>query len=415
MPLKKSNTITLVSIILILISVRGLLVLFIGRKDYTNYIYYTTLFIALFLSKFGFELSRKKDFSAPPRDLQNLLKYNFIFYAIWLLPVLIFNPAIDWLTAPLYLAILPYIVFIFYYLDIKIFYKILSFVSIIIALSVIWDFVELNILIDRYDIAFARQELLRPDNFEAVGRNDMLVRPNGITGSRPHDASNLLSMFFVFWFTKYLFEKSKNKLSIIILILLTGIALLATQVASNIIAAFFVLFFIIPYGFFKYPKNIPYIGIFLTSVLLIYLFASNPLYFDALMSGFQRAGSDGDWDGILLFQVNDIIPLILTSFIGHAGSLGLFHAGEVTEFAIIRMVFEQGIIHFLLILFILFYPLYLIYKNKIKITTNMLPLIAALLVGILSLWHYGSLFRITNEVLFWAFYGILVSMIKKQY
>ena len=65
------------------------------------------------------------------------------------------------------------------------------------------------------------------------------------------------------------------------------------------------------------------------------------------MSGFQRAGSDGDWDGILLFQVNDIIPLILTSFIGHAGSLGLFHAGEVTEFAIIRMVFEQGIIHFL--------------------------------------------------------------------
>ena len=61
MPLKKSNTITLLSIILILISVRGLLVLFIGRKDFTNYIYYNTLFIALFLSKFGFELRKKKD------------------------------------------------------------------------------------------------------------------------------------------------------------------------------------------------------------------------------------------------------------------------------------------------------------------------------------------------------------------
>ena len=91
----------------------------------------------------------------------------------------------------------------------------------------------------------------------------------------------------------------------------------------------------------------------------------------------------------------------------------MFHAAEVTEFAIIRMVFEQGIIHFLLILFILFYPLYLIYKNNIQITTIMLPLISALLVGILSLWHYGSVFRITNEVLFWAFYGILVSMIRK--
>lgn len=396
------------------IPVRGLLVLLMNDKQFTSIIYSGTLLITLIISFIAIKQSinpHRVNFSS---IVANLLFINLVFYFIWLLPILFLNPISDWLMAPIYLGFMPYLVFLFRLIKLELFIKILAFVTLIIAISVIWDFVEMNIMLDRYEIAFARQELLRPDNFEAIGRNDVLVRPNGLTGSRPHDASNLLAMFFVFWVLKYFFVKSSNKLFTILLILLSGVAMLATQVASNIIAAFFVLTVILPYGFAKQPKNIPFIGIGIVTILLIYIFAANPLIFDALMSGFQRAGTDGDWEGITIFQVGNISDFLVSFFVGHAGSLQLFHAAEVTEFAIIRMIFEQGIIHFILLIALFCYPFKLFFKSKEKLNPILLPFLGALAVGLVSLWHYGSVFRITNGVIFWGLYAQIIVLVQSK-
>lgn len=396
------------------VPVRGLLVLLLNNHSFTSLIYSATLAAILLISLVGIKLSFSSRDLNFPGVVSKLLLTNLVLYLVWLLPVLVINPIIDWVTAPVYLAFMPYLVYLFRLVKVETMTKIIAFVTIIISLSVIWDFVEMNIMLDRYDIAFARQELLRPDNFEAIGRNEALIRPNGLTGSRPHDASNLLAMFFVFWVVKYFFVKTGNRFFTLFLILLSGVSMLATQVASNIIASFLVLALVLPYGFSKQPKNIPYLGIFITTILLIYVFGSYPLLFDALMSGFQRAGSEGDWEGITIFQLNGITDLIITFFLGHAGSFHLFHAAEVTEFAIIRMIFEQGIIHFIVLMLLFCYPYKLFVRNRKKIQPIVLPFVAGFSVGLVSLWHYGSVFRITNGVIFWAMWAQAIVLIQNK-
>uniref|UniRef100_UPI0040477746 hypothetical protein n=1 Tax=Algoriphagus sp. TaxID=1872435 RepID=UPI0040477746 len=406
---QKTKLFLLLAILVVgFIPVRGLLVLLINDKQFTPVIYSGTLLITVFISF----IAIKQSFSPKKFNLPNKIFYilliNLIFYFIWLLPVLFFNPVLDWLMAPIYLGFMPFLIFLFRLIDIQFFIKILAFVTIIIAVSVIWDFVEMNILLDRYEISFARQELLRPDNFEAIGRNDDLVRPNGLIGSRPHDASNLLAMFFVFWVLKYLFVNSSNKFFVTLLLLLSGTAMLASQVASNIIAAFFVLSIILPYGFIKHSKNIPFIGVGIVTITLFYSLTANSLIFDALMSGFNRAGPEGDWEGMTIFQVKKISDLLVTFLFGHAGSLHLFQAGEATEFAIIKIIFEQGIIHFIILLILFFYPYILFLKSKEKFAPIVLPFLGAFSVGLVSLWHYGSVFRITNGVIFWGLYAQII-------
>jgi len=99
---------------------------------------------------------------------------------------------------------------------------------------------------------------------------------------------------------------------------------------------------------------------------------------------------------------------------GHAASFHLFEAGEITEFAIIRTFFEQGVFHFLILMTFLCYPYFIVIKKSKYIQPLLIPFLGAFSVGLLSLWHYGSLFRITNEIIFLIFFVQIIALLKNN-
>lgn len=397
-------------LILLIIPCRGLIIIILNNKSFANIIYSITFLFAFAICLYGLRLSLNENQKLiTSKKIRQLLFANLVLNIIWAIPIILFKPVIGTLMDPIYLSIFPFLIYVFANINIKNLKQIFIILTIVISGGILWDFIELNILFNRHEIAIARQELLRPE-FESIGKNDGLFRPNGITGSRPHDAANLLSMFFVYWFTLFFLEKKNNVINIL-LILLTTISLLCTQVISNIIAAFFVEFIIILYLIFILRKNIFFKLLLLISPVII-LIVKYPGLITIFNSSFDRAGSSGDWDGMFLGLKNaDTFSFVLTFFIGHCGSLELSHAASILEFSILRMLFEYGIIHYLVIISLLLYPLNMLSKNKL-IHNNIfyLPLIAVILVGIVSLWHYGSVLRITNTIIFWACYSKIIRL-----
>ena len=78
------------------------------------------------------------------------------------------------------------------------------------------------------------------------------------------------------------------------------------------------------------------------------------------------------------------------------------------------MIFEQGIIHFIVLLTLFCYPFKLFIKSKEKVAPILLPFLGAFSVGLVSLWHYGSVFRITNGVIFWGLYAQIIVLVQTK-
>lgn len=91
---------------------------------------------------------------------------------------------------------------------------------------------------------------------------------------------------------------------------------------------------------------------------------------------------------------------------GHGMSLQISRIGEVAEVSMLKGLVEYGVIHELVIFSLLLYPVALFFSKKYRYyRLDALPYVAAVAVGVLSQWHYGSVMRTTNIFVFFALYA----------
>jgi hypothetical protein len=362
--------------------------------------------MGLLLSLAGIRLSVAKRVLGIPKQLRLLLLANLILTVIWWIPVVILNPERNLIISLVYTGILPFAIFGFVRIPERRLTIALAVLTLLLAGTVTWDFVELNTLLvpGGYDLTVARQMILRPETFVALGRTGYLLRPVGILGGdRPHDTGNLLAILSAYW-TARLFQDNASKIAISMMATLGISALLMTQSASNIAAFFVGLLFIIYAHRGQLLKVMAPAA--LTAGALLFVFAHFlGVHAGMLWQWSQRVAPSGAWGDMTALGITDPVMDLLTVFTGHGSSLGISKVGDVTELGFVKMLMDSGLISFLVFVILLTYPVlkYISLKNPDK--RHLIPYVAPVIVGFISLWHYGSVLRTTNIFVFFALYA----------
>ena len=105
---------------------------------------------------------------------------------------------------------------------------------------------------------------------------------------------------------------------------------------------------------------------------------------------------------------SNIFENIITMLIGHEDATGISNLGYFAEASIVVLLMQLGILTFIPLLSLLCFPFYLYYKSSKETRILIWVPVVTVFVGILSLWHYGSLFRSTSVFLFYAFYSLAI-------
>ena len=266
---------------------------------------------------------------------------------------------------------------------------------------------------------------LRPGDlaYSRIGEN---MLPGGYLGSH-HDNANLLIMSSTFYFSMAIDATRKLKYLYWLIFCLVLVFTILTGSASNILALAIVLMMAI----LVYSKKL----LFIIIPFVIYNYKSfeEKLYFLEKIKIDQSDLEDGGIFNSLNF--NSLINSL------HSILFGGGYYFEVpmikSEVAFIKILIGFGVIPFLILMFILFSPIYYCYlfnkicKKKISKNINLLSqlqikqlnltrerflkklILASLpiLTGTFSLLHYGSLFRITSI----GFFCLFMSIFYKKY
>ena len=387
----------LIALTIIILSIRGVIVL--NSPLSANTVYITTAIIALILSTYGFIICRQYK-NDELILLRNLLILNGLLTVI--------NVAVDFLLgAPfdpptLYYSLGPYIVFLLlrvptFYLKVAI-----GVIGIAISYSVCGNFYDTLQGEAGIQKIFEYNLKLRPEVFEAFSRTGEFIRVGGYTGSY-HDSANILGMTGVFFFVRFLLKKK-----LFDLILSGGVlfSLLLTQSATNIVVAILTIFLFGGYILLRSRglKIYLYLSLAFASVIVL----------DELFSGIMtifvsRVGPEGDWEGMTnRLDANSLLSSFPFMLVGHAAGFG--SASIETEIGLLKGVLQWGIVHAVVVYWILLYPVFRYVKIR-SICFDALPSVAAISFGFMSLLHYGSLFRVTNIFLFFSFYAISLNTI----
>ena len=391
---KKKSIINLVSIVIIACSIfRGFIVLSLNNPNYTNIVYGICTILIILLSLYSFFQSFNS-LDIEKRYLK-ILFYNLILYSIYFLIEIIFKHNID--LSIFNFTFIPYLVFIFIKIEEKYFTYILIFTSIFFSFFTFYDFYISNLL-GNNDLAIYYQNLLRPTTNEAFSRTGEFIRPGGILGSA-HDTGNIFGILTIFFLCKFILLK-KYSFFYILLFFISFFSLLLTQSASNIIACFFVLIFVSGYFLRKYPFklfNALLLGIFIISI--IFIFINQYIPFDVLSEILtiwtNRTSSEGDWEGMVngyqFLNINDFFHF----FFGHAS---ITKSNLVnSEVSFIKILFDIGIFGFVYLFSIITFPLKFSKQNYNP--EKIYPSYFSIIFCIISLIHYGSIFRMPNILL----------------
>lgn len=389
---------SLIALVIMLGSIRGLIV--INSDISAGAIYTATAVSLLILATYGYLKSGGYK-NANLTVLKNLLKLNMLLGIV--------NVAIDILLgapfepAVLYMYLAPYVVFLFLRVPTRYLNVAIAVITIAISYSVFDNFIETLKGPEGYENVFAYNLKLRPGVFEELSRTGEFYRSAGYTGSY-HDSAHILGMSVSFFFIRYLL---KNKMLDIGLFLIALLGLTMTQSAANIVFVIFTILIFTCYTLIRSRKMSTYVYLFIGVVgitLLIEVFG------DAMGIFTTRISAEGDWAG-MKNQLNMNSLLVATPFFlfGHAY---VFKSEIITtEVGMLKDIVQMGIIHTIIIYWGLLYPVFRFVKVRSH-CYDALPSVAAIFFGFISLLHYGSLFRVTNIFLFYAFYSIcLVNII----
>jgi len=347
-------------------------------------------------------------------NIRKLFYINFVIYIAWLVPEVMVGKGN--VTHFIYFALVPFSIFIFMQISSKFLKNLILLLALIASIVTIVDFILAN---NPFTNAFRETLRLAIDPGVLVQtRVGMFVRAVGITGSE-HDTACMLVMMSSYILAMK--QNAINKYFRVLLLYCCFLALIMTLSMANIIAMIVIVMFFFFHDILKKKFfNPTLIGI----PVLIFLFSLTQVTFqgdttygerilptnliEAVVTKATAAGVIDKFlmreDGIDAFDLKEELSGI---FLGHEKN-DQWSWGKRLEIAAFRMVYTSGIIGYILTIAILFLPLFL-YINSNRFTKNqMFPFLVPLLAGILTLWHYGSLIRAPNILLFFAIYGTCI-------
>ena len=387
----------LIALTIIIFSTRGVIVL--NSPLSTDTVYITTAIIAVILSTYGFIIRKqyKNDELIP---LRNLFILNVLLTVI--------NVAIDFLLGVhfdptiLYYSLGPYIVFLL--LRVPTFYLkvVIGVIAIAISYSVCDNFLDTLQGEAGIQKVFEYNLKLRPEVFNAFSRTGEFIRVGGYTGNY-HDSANILGMTGVFFFVRYMLKKN-----LFDLIFSCGVlfSLMLTQSAANIVVVILTICLFVGYILLQSRGLKIYLYFLLALVSAIALYELFPVATTIFVS---RVGEEGDWEGMAnKLDANSLLSSIPFMLVGHGTGFGI--ESIKTEIGLLKGVLQWGIVHAVIIYWILLYPVFRFATTR-SFCSDALPSSAAIFFGFLSLLHYGSLFRVTNIFLFFVFYAICLNNI----
>ena len=386
--------------ILVLSVLRGYLILF----DFNYSILYpaTSIFIVLILCISTFRNYRNSPIYLQFKELNRLLFYNSIlfFFYILLELFLLFSGityVTDLVTTSLYYLLLAPLVIYIYRDDVKNFDSILLIVSFLVCISVLYE-IKFYQIEGGYNLLIEYRQKFRPseDGIGLVGDNFQLA---GIIGDH-HDAANVLGMFSIFVFNKFL---KSYRLRFFIFFLLFFLSLLLTISAANIILVVLILFISIVF-------NRSFKAVFIIGVIFFVVVYFSEDYLSVLLGFSKKFGPDSNSSAIIGFlTLDDFYSGFFHFIFGHGTSFDISIVRS--EIAFIKLLFGYGILHFIVIIRLMLFPFSIWRKLNYdsKFTGEML----ALFFGFISLLHYGSIFRITSIFIFFGFYTYALTNMAK--
>lgn len=417
---------TVIALGLLILSVtRGLFVIGLGGLVETSMIYNVIfLFLMIFTLYCCFDQQRLR---YPPK-LKLCLYLNLLFFICWLLPDLIATRDIKFF---LICAIVPFVSFGFMKIPSLYLRRVFFFLLFILAATTIIDFIMSNL--PKLQLREYREQLrlmINPTQL-APTRVGFFLRSVGITGFE-HETSCLLVMLITYVLA--LRHEYISRSSRIFLIYLSLVALLFTLSISNMIIGFFSMGLIC----LHYFKRKEYFQTGLLALPFMFFILNFGLSTENYVKGddisiaqavyVKIAPDTGDWSAMLTMETdssrleqdgtlvcyhwqkrcsplfNELAGLV----IGHEGATKMGEFGRITEIGLIRMAWETGLTTILSFFLVLIFPIMLYFSSDAFTKREMFPYFCAITTGILTLLHYGALFRTTNIFIFYALYGACI-------
>jgi len=349
-------------------------------------------------------------FLKTPGRLETYLKIwlvNFTFGLIWLIGGLLIGNFLESVRLFLFYFIIPISVLFFIrakenYLD-----RTIYFIALVVSISCIIQFFVSNVFPgDPFGIEIVRPYLMSiipSDQLEIFARIGHLYRSHGITGNY-HDSANILVLVIVYILGK-IFYKNSNALSLIIC-LISIIGLFTTLSLANIIVCLFSVSILSLYSLQGLFKRTFIITLFSLGVVYIFTINLETNSFEEVFNQLNPSGSK--MEAMMSFGNSSFSTSLFSLLFGHGRSNKFSDLGQLSESALIVMLTEFGIFNFITYMMLLCYPLYLFYISNKELRSRMFVPLTVVISGLLTLSHYGSLFRSTSIFLFFAFYSIVI-------
>jgi hypothetical protein len=304
----------------------------------------------------------------------------------------------------------PYIIFILLLLDAKHVEKIILIITLLIAYSVINNFVEM-LKPSGTDFLNNYRRLLRGSNIEmsysGIMYGSMIKRIGGYTGSM-HDSGNILGLTSVYYLVSFFVKKAYSNLWLFII---SFMGLMMTQSLTNILVTLITITIFYLYIILSKPKiYLIMFGLFMT-VLVITIYFTSYEFFQVLFARSTEGSRSGMYANLGFDEIFSSIPIILS---GHAIELDSPQIG--VEIGLLKIIYQLGILHSLVLFFILLFPLYLFvkYYNYSKYNVLLLPTLAANIFGFMSMLHYSSLVRSTSIFLYFSISSLFIIIFYKH-
>jgi hypothetical protein len=398
-------------IVLIFASVRGAFVYHLGWSPNLIYSISSALLILLGLLSFKY-INLKYNFDILFAFRRACL-INYIVLSIYSLFYILFVGFSE--ISTIYIFMIFPIVFLLIRFKMRDLYFAIYLVSIFIFLGT-YIFYQIGVS-SGFDGIEAANLTLRPGDliYSRIGENYL---PGGYLGSQ-HDNANVLIMLSAFYF--YLTYTVKSRLRIISLIFfaLSFSLTILTGSASNILSLGIIVFLILV---LKSKKSLL---LLIPITIYFYPLIEDNLYFIQKITQDQSELESGG-----IFNSLDLMSVVKSLHAIFIGGGYYFNVPMMkSEVAFIKILIGFGMLPFIILLFILFSPVYYICTFivtskkivKLNYSKNNLEKVILfrveginqllfsslpVLTGAFSLIHYGSLFRITSIGLFCIFLAI---------
>ena len=343
-----------------------------------------------------------------PNNIKLILYFNLIVMSVWLIPEMLIGRRNTVFFAVA--ALLPFSIFAFMQIPRRLFNRVIILLILIAVLATILDFQLAN-----NPLTSLFRERLRETidpGVLAPTRTGAWIRAVGITGSE-HDTGCMLVMMITF-----LLAIRKDTMSIprpiaVALIYLSYTALILTLSLTNmlviiLISLFFIVYYLRRKSFFRPLILItPLLGLLFYSMVdrtdprdIPNMAQEN--FFEAIT---RKATSRDVWTSFGIVIEPDLGDEALAVLVGHNQLEDTDAWGYQLEFAFVRLLYQTGLVVYLFLLAVLFFPLLLYFRADQFTKKQMFPYVCTTIAGLLTLAHYGSLLRFPDIFIFFAFYG----------